>query len=251
VPGRRRALPSTAPGAHFLGGRIAAEIVAASGVGDDDLVLDLGAGVGALTAPLAAAGARVVAVERSEGYAARLTRRFANAPNVTVVRADLRDIPLPGRAFRVVANPPFAVTSDLLRLLLDPAKSPFAGADLVLQRHAVARLVDSARAPSGAWWGARFTLREVRVLPPWCFRPAPSVTAAVLRIRPRPMPSGGEAALAALLRQAARTPERPARAALRGHLGPRQLRLAGVEPADPIGRVDANGWWAIVNALTF
>jgi len=50
-------------------------------------VLDLGAGAGALTAPLVGAGARVVAVERDPALASRLRRRFAPA-DVTVVEQD-------------------------------------------------------------------------------------------------------------------------------------------------------------------
>ena len=51
-------------GWHALDGRAAARLVAAAGIRPGDLVVDAGAGTGALTAPLVAAGARVVAVER-------------------------------------------------------------------------------------------------------------------------------------------------------------------------------------------
>ena len=82
-----------------------------------ELVLDIGAGTGALTAPLVRAGARVLAVELHPGRAARLAARFADAP-VTVLRIDARDLRLPHRPFRVVASPPYGIRSALLRLLL-------------------------------------------------------------------------------------------------------------------------------------
>src|SRR5262245_18815437 len=64
VVGRARPVPNHA-GAHFLQDRgVAAELVRRAGVRPGDLVLDLGAGSGAITAPLAAAGARVLAIER-------------------------------------------------------------------------------------------------------------------------------------------------------------------------------------------
>ncbi|MDT5037767.1 MAG: rRNA (adenine-N6)-dimethyltransferase, partial [Micromonosporaceae bacterium] len=104
----RDAAPPGRSGAHFLRPRFAAEIVRSTGVGPHDLVLDLGAGLGALTAPLAATGARVIAVERDLSYVRRLTARFADWPGVRVVSADLLAVPLPRRPFRVVANIPFA-----------------------------------------------------------------------------------------------------------------------------------------------
>ena len=70
-------------------------MVDAAAVGDH-LVVDVGAGTGALTDPLLRAGARVVAVELDPGRAARLRERFADEP-VTVVRADLETLRWPGR----------------------------------------------------------------------------------------------------------------------------------------------------------
>jgi SAM-dependent methyltransferase len=94
-------------------------LVRSAGVGPDDLVLDLGAGPGALTLALARTGARVIAVERDPRLARRLERRTAGDAAVRVVEGDLRAVPLPHRPFRVVANIPFATGTDLLRRLLD------------------------------------------------------------------------------------------------------------------------------------
>ena len=98
--------------------------------------MDLGAGTGALTTALVAAGARVVAVERHPDRLAALRARFADDP-VTVVDADLRVLRLPRRPFRVVANPPWAlaetVRGDLLR------SRWLVRADLVLPRWLVHR----------------------------------------------------------------------------------------------------------------
>ena len=158
-------------GWHRLDHEWAARIVAQAGVRPGELVLDIGAGDGALTAPLIRAGARVVAVELHPGRAARLRHKF---PDVTVVHADATNLRLPGRPFRVVASPPYGITAGLLGLLLAPG-SRLVAADLVLQR-AVARRHASRRARG-------FRVSVGASVPRRAFRPPPQVDSAVLVVR--------------------------------------------------------------------
>jgi 23S rRNA (adenine-N6)-dimethyltransferase len=148
-----------------------------------DLVLDIGAGTGALTAPLVAAGARVVAVELHAVRARTLRRRFADAP-VKVVQVDGADLRLPRRPFRVVSNPPFGITTSLLRRLL-AAGSRLHRADLVLPLH-VARRWSEQRAPGAARWRQRFRVEVTGRLPHGAFRPPARQEIAVLQIVRQP-----------------------------------------------------------------
>ena len=100
-------------GWHRLDATWADRLVADAGISPGDLVVDIGAGTGAVTAPLVAAGARVIAVELHPRRVAQLRERF-DGEDVTVVRADAADLRLPRRPFRVVANPPFACSSALV-----------------------------------------------------------------------------------------------------------------------------------------
>ncbi len=101
-----------------------------------DLVVDLGAGHGAVTAALLAAGARVVAVERHPARLDVLRRRFETDP-VSVVDGDLAYLRLPTTPFRVVANPPWALAETIRTTLL---RAPhLVQADLVLPRWLVRR----------------------------------------------------------------------------------------------------------------
>jgi 23S rRNA (adenine-N6)-dimethyltransferase len=143
--------------------------VSRAGVGPDDLVLDLGAGTGALTLPLAARAAKVVAIERDPKLARRLAR-LAPA-NVTVHVRDIVDAWLPHRPFRVVANLPFAGSNAVVRRLLAPGV-PLLGADVVVEL-GVAR----------SWADRSSRCSIVCTLPAASFVPAPRCRAAVLRIR--------------------------------------------------------------------
>jgi 23S rRNA (adenine-N6)-dimethyltransferase len=166
-------------GFHRLDDHWAQQLVAAAGIRRGDLVLDVGAGTGALTTPLVAAGARVVAVELHARRADTLRRRYSGAP-VTVVRADGADLRLPRRPFRVVANPPFAITTGLIRRLLGPG-SRLVSADLVVPRHVASRWT-SPRAPGVHRWSQTFVARSSRRIPPAAFRPPAPGAAVVLRV---------------------------------------------------------------------
>ena len=167
-------------GWHPLSDAWAARIVEDAVVRPAELVLDIGAGHGALTRQLIAAGAQVLAVELHPDRARRLRQRFAGQP-VRVIEGDAAALRLPRRPFRVVASPPYGITSELVRVLLG-RDSALVAADLVLQRAAVRRLVDG-------WgpdrWYRRWSLTPGRSLPRQAFDRPPTVDSRVLVIRQR------------------------------------------------------------------
>lgn len=165
-------------GWHPLTDRWARTLVAESGVGEGDLVIDLGAGTGALTAPLLETGAEVTAVELHRGRAERLRDRFGHADSFRLVVADAADLRLPRRPFRVVASVPYSSSSAIVRALL-ARDSRLLRADLVVQRQFARRVADGRLAVRG---GGRFTAEVARPLPRSAFRPPPRVDSVVLRI---------------------------------------------------------------------
>lgn len=168
-------------GWHQLEAPWAERLVDASGVGRGDLVLDIGAGLGALTRPLLARGAQVVAIERHPARADALRREVRG--RVTVVRADAADLRLPRRPFHVVANPPYGITTDLLARLLHPG-SRLVSAHLVLQRDAARRWA-SPSAPGARRWQQQWAVGLGLVVPRRAFTPPPRVDSQVLLLARR------------------------------------------------------------------
>jgi 16S rRNA A1518/A1519 N6-dimethyltransferase RsmA/KsgA/DIM1 with predicted DNA glycosylase/AP lyase activity len=124
---------------HDLSPAAARSFVATAGVRKRDAVFEVGAGLGELTAAILHTGANVHAVERDHARLKRLRDRFETQikeGQLTVHAADARFFtPILPEGWRVVANPPFNLTAELLRrwLLGDFPGGPPRALDLVLQ----------------------------------------------------------------------------------------------------------------------
>jgi 23S rRNA (adenine-N6)-dimethyltransferase len=169
-------------GWHRLDSRWADRLVDSADIRRGDLVLDIGAGSGALTGPLLRRGARVIAFELHPARAQELRERFVN-DDVVVVRADGSDIRLPRRPFRVVANPPFSIGVALLRRLTAPG-SRLERADIIVPRHMAERWV-SGRGPGAGRWERDFVCSIGLTIPRSAFIPPPPNGVAVLIIQRR------------------------------------------------------------------
>lgn len=128
-------------GQHWLEDRASLEAMCeAATIGSDDTVLEIGPGPGTLTALLATRAKQVVAVEFDHDLAQALPQRVP-APNLTVMeqdilRFDLSALP-PG--YKVAANIPYYLTSNLLRVLCE-APNHFSVAALLVQKEVAQRV---------------------------------------------------------------------------------------------------------------
>lgn len=169
-------------GWHQLDSSWARRLVNSAGIKQGDLVVDIGAGTGAITRALVAAGAKVIAVELHPRRAAQLRRKFAGQA-VIVVQADAADLRLPRRPFQVVANPPFAITAAVIRRLTHSG-SRLEHADMVVPSWAAMRWT-AGHGLGGAGAKRGFTLALGRHIPTDAFRPPSPTPARVLRITRR------------------------------------------------------------------
>jgi len=149
----------TGLGQHFLRRpERCAELVETAGLGDADLIVEIGAGEGALTHSLAARAGRVIAVEVDPACARSLRVRFGRERRVDVVERDFLGWPLPREPYKVFANPPFAHTAAIVRRLCEGDRPPDE-AWLVLEDAAARRFAGSPYGPE--------TLRALLLKPHW------------------------------------------------------------------------------------
>lgn len=187
---RRRASGDPARGQHLLrSDAIASELVGQAGIRPDELVLEIGPGLGRLTAPLARSAGRVIAVEIDHRFAVQLRARFGRSANVEVVLGDALEVALPSEPFRVVGNLPFGSTTPILRRLLDDTEGALTAVDVLVGWN-VARKRASPRPANlvSLGWQPWWTFDLARHLPASAFEPRPSVDAGFLAIRPRTDP---------------------------------------------------------------
>jgi len=169
-------------GQNFLKDRrLARRIVAESGVGRDDLVVELGAGGGMLTRQLARVAGRVVAVEYDPYWALRLRDRFSDDGNVLVVHDDALKVELPQEPFTVVANVPFCITTSILHRLLDDPMAPLESVYLVVQRQVASKHARSKPTTlKTLHWSPWYTFSAGLELPADAFHPKPGVAACLM-----------------------------------------------------------------------
>lgn len=174
------------------------QIVAESGITAADGALEIGPGVGCLTAELVKTAGRVTAVELDERLRGVLGETLADFDNVSVVFADALKADLPAicaetlgeKPWKVCANLPYNVTTPLITAFLEAGC--FESVTVMIQKEVAQRL---CAAPGTGEYGAFSVLvqwyAEPKLLfdvPPHCFVPQPKVTSAVVRMDRRAAP---------------------------------------------------------------
>jgi 16S rRNA (adenine1518-N6/adenine1519-N6)-dimethyltransferase len=179
-------------GQHFLRPPSVLRLLRLIAPAPDEVFLEIGPGQGALTVPLAARCARVVAVEIDLTLARRLRERAPS--NVEVVVADALAVDLAAlvpRGSRLAGNLPYYVSSPLLRRFL-ALHGHVRDIHVMLQEEVARRI---ASPPGSKEYGILSVLYALWAdtetparFPPGAFVPPPRVTSALLRARFRPSP---------------------------------------------------------------
>ncbi|MEL7623710.1 MAG: 16S rRNA (adenine(1518)-N(6)/adenine(1519)-N(6))-dimethyltransferase RsmA [Clostridiales bacterium] len=172
------------------------EIADGAGVTTGDLVIEVGAGAGTLTAELAARGARVKSIELDRSLVPYLRQRFKEEPAVEIIQGDAMKLDLEALAlqegrptYKIAANLPYHISTPFVTMAFRQLKGLEGGA-IMLQKEVADKILASPGdegygllALAAAWYGEVKLLME---LEPDYFTPPPPVNSAVITFRRRP-----------------------------------------------------------------
>lgn len=177
-------------GQHFLHAPAYLEkIVEAAGVKEDDLVLEIGPGDGALTEVLLTKGARVIAVEKDHRLIPILKNKYSDISPYSfhiieedVLRVDISNHLPKDEAYKIVANIPYYITGAVIKKFLSSTRQP-TSMTLLVQKEVAERI---AREPKESILSLSVKAygepTYVKTVPRGAFTPPPNVDSAILHI---------------------------------------------------------------------
>lgn len=191
---------SKARGQNFLiNPTVCPRMAQASGATKADGVLEIGPGVGVLTAELAKVAGKVVTVEVDKGLPPVLAETLADFDNITLVEGDILKTDVKellqtyfqGMKVMVCANLPYYITTDILMMLLESG-IPFASITVMVQKEFAARMCApvGSRESGAITVGAAYRAKCERIftVSGGSFLPPPKVDSTVMRLTPYETP---------------------------------------------------------------
>lgn len=169
------------------------KIIKAAEVGKDDLVVEIGPGIGTLTQYLCEAAREVVAVEIDKNLIPILEDTLSAYDNITILNEDILKVDLNrlvqerngGRPVKVVANLPYYITTPIIMGLFE-SHVPVENITVMVQKEVADRM---QAGPGGKDYGALSLAVQYYAkpyiaanVPPNCFMPRPNVGSAVIRL---------------------------------------------------------------------
>ena len=176
---------------HFLRSpRLVAELIGHTNIRKNDVVYDLGAGSGVITSVLVRRVREVVAVEIEPDALRQLRTNMRGAENVAIIEADILALQPTHDSYKIFANPPFSISSQLVRHFTQLDKSPKV-LYLITQRQFARKIVPSDQhftsqlgIELAPWYAARIR----RPLRKTDFTPPPAVDTVLLELKKRETP---------------------------------------------------------------
>lgn len=205
-------------GQNFLiDSNILEKIVREAGISCDDMVLEVGPGIGTMTQYLCENARKVVAVEIDKNLIPILTQdTLAAYDNVTVINEDILKVDIcrlveeenDGKPIKVVANLPYYITTPIIMGLFE-SHVPIDSITIMVQKEVADRMQVG---PGTKDYGALSLAVQyyakpeiVAIVPPSCFMPQPNVSSAVIRLtrhREKPVQVEDERLMFAIIRAA-------------------------------------------------
>ena len=169
------------------------KIISAAGITKDDMVLEIGPGIGTMTQYLAEAAGKVAAVEIDKNLIPILADTLSAYDNVEVINDDILKVDINklaeekngGKPIKVVANLPYYITTPIIMGLFE-SHVPIDSITIMVQKEVADRMQVG---PGTKEYGALSLAVQyyakpeiVAIVPPNCFMPRPNVGSAVIRL---------------------------------------------------------------------
>ncbi|OGA10096.1 MAG: 16S rRNA (adenine(1518)-N(6)/adenine(1519)-N(6))-dimethyltransferase [Betaproteobacteria bacterium RIFCSPLOWO2_02_64_14] len=244
-------------GQHFLADeRVIAQIVRAIEPQSDDLLVEIGPGLGALTAPLAARLNQLHVVELDRDIVARLRSDYPEDKLVMHAGDALAfDFSALGSGLRVVGNLPYNISTPILFHLMRHIAA-IRDVHVMLQKEVVARIVARPGTPEygrlSVMLQHHFDVKKILDVTAAAFRPRPKVESAVVRMSPREPTnqcSCDEAVFGEVARAAFSQRRKTLRNALRAYLQADDFAVLGIAPAARAQELRVDDFVRIANHL--
>jgi 16S rRNA (adenine1518-N6/adenine1519-N6)-dimethyltransferase len=247
-------------GQNFVGDpNTVRRIVSLAGIGADDHVVEVGAGLGSLTLALAETEAQITAIEVDEGIVRVLRDVVAELDNVTVVEGDAMHLdwasvldPTVEGGWTLVANLPYNVATPLVCDVLDHV-AHVTRIVVLVQREVAERFAASPRTSAygavsvkAAYWG---TARVLGLVPASVFLPRPKVESALVEITRRELPATPPSELFTLVRTGFGQRRKMLRRSLAGIADAADFERAGVAPTSRPEELDVDAWCRLSEAV--
>ena len=248
-------------GQHFLTDTALVERMArAIAPADDQIVVEIGPGQGALTLPLLDRIEHLQVVELDRDLITELERRIAKQ-RITIhsadaLKFDFASLMKDGQRIRVVGNLPYNISTPLMFHLLDQVEA-IDDMCFMLQKEVVDRLVAS---PGTADWGRLSVMIQyycrndfLFFVPPTAFSPPPKVDSAVVRLTPYrqlPHPADDVDMLRRVVAQAFTQRRKVISNGLKSFLSSEQIAAAGVDPGLRPDSIGLEGFVALANQVS-
>ena len=179
------------------------DIVGGASIGKDDLVIEIGPGLGSMTAILVEKAKKVICVELDKKMIKILNDRFIAYNNIELINEDVLKLDLNKlikqekeqneiKDVKIVANLPYYITTPIIMKLLEE-KLDIVSITVMIQKEVADRLIEI---PSGKNTGAiTYTVyyycecEKIREVENTCFVPMPEVTSEVINLKLRKEPA--------------------------------------------------------------
>lgn len=171
---------------HFLKSpKRVQRLLALSSITSMDVVYEIGAGRGIITAELARRARKVTAIEKDPWLVQVLRRRFQDFGNIQIVRGDFMRFRISDQEYKIFANIPYNLTADIVRKILYSPPVP-SEAYLIVQKEAAEKFSGCPRETQFSVLAkAAFDMQVVHELRRTDFFPAPKVDSVLLHIHRR------------------------------------------------------------------